>query len=98
MIAVPGKPSENHAVSRIGWPRAAVGAALLLAAALLLPLESLAIGISIAALLVLMLLGGVGAGAGGAPIGKGVLRVTFWGMIAMAVTYAIGRMLGTSVG
>ena len=45
-----------------------------------------------------MLLGGVGAKAGGAPIGKGVLRVTFWGVIAMAVTYGIGRMLGTSVG
>ena len=98
MIAVPGKPPENHAVSRIGWLRAAVGAVLPLGAALLLPLGSLAIGVSIAALLFLMLLGGVGAKAGGAPIGKGVLRVTFWGVIAMAMTYAIGRMLGTSVG
>ena len=59
---------------------------------------TLAIGVSLAALLFLMLLGGVGAKAGGAPIGKSVLRVTFWGMIAMAVTYGIGRMLGTSVG
>lgn len=76
----------------------AVGAALPLGAAMLLPLQSLAIGVSLAALVFLMLLGGVGAKAGGAPIGKGVLRVTFWGVIAMAVTYGIGRMLGTSVG
>ena len=75
-----------------------VGAALPLATAMLLPLGSVPIGVSLAALLFLMLLGGVGAKAGGAPIGKGVLRVTFWGVIAMAVTYGIGRMLGTSVG
>ena len=75
-----------------------VGAALPLVTAMLLPLGSVPIGVSLAALLFLMLLGGVGAKAGGAPIGKGVLRVTFWGVIAMAVTYGIGRLLGTSVG
>ena len=76
----------------------AVGAALPLAAAMLLSLGSIPIGVSLAALVFLMLLGGVGAAAGGAPIGKGVLRVTFWGVIAMAVTYGIGTLLGTSVG
>ena len=76
----------------------AVGAALPLAAAMLLSLGRIPIGVSLAALAFLMLLGGVGAAAGGAPIGKGVLRVTFWGVIAMAVTYAIGTLLGTSVG
>ncbi|MCC6926176.1 VIT family protein [Novosphingobium sp.] len=75
----------------------AVGAALPLVIALLLPLGSLAVGVSLAALLFLMLLGAVGAQAGGAPIGKGVLRVTFWGAIAMAATYAIGSLFGTSV-
>ncbi|HQE00921.1 MAG TPA: VIT family protein, partial [Novosphingobium sp.] len=62
----------------------AVGAALPLLAAALLPLGSLAIGVSVAALLFLILLGAVGAKAGGAPVGKGVLRVTFWGVLAMA--------------
>ncbi|HPZ46487.1 MAG TPA: VIT family protein, partial [Novosphingobium sp.] len=65
----------------------AVGAALPLLAAALLPLGSLAIGVSVAALLFLILLGAVGAKAGGAPVGKGVLRVTFWGVLAMAATY-----------
>ena len=75
----------------------AVGAALPLLAAMLLPLGQLAIGVSLAALLFLMLLGAVGAKAGGAPVGKGVLRVTFWGVLAMAATYAIGSLFGTSV-
>lgn len=75
-----------------------VGAALPLATALALPLGSLPLGVSLAALLFLMLLGGIGARAGGAPLGKGVLRVTFWGAIAMAATYGIGSLFGTSVG
>lgn len=76
----------------------AVGAGLPLLAALLLPLGSLAIGVSLAALVFLMLLGAVGARAGGAPIGRSVLRVAFWGVLAMAATYAIGSLFGTSVG
>lgn len=75
----------------------AVGAALPLLAALLLPLGSLALGVSASALLFLMLLGAIGAKAGGAPMVKGVLRVTFWGVLAMAATYAIGSLFGTSV-
>jgi VIT1/CCC1 family predicted Fe2+/Mn2+ transporter len=46
----------------------------------------------------LALLGAVGAKAGGAPIGKAVLRVTFWGAFAMAATAAIGSLFGTTVG
>lgn len=76
----------------------AVGAAMPLLAALVLPLGSLALGVSVAALLFLMLLGAIGARAGGAPVVKGVLRVTFWGVLAMAATYAIGSLFGTSVG
>lgn len=76
----------------------ALGAALPLTAAMLLSLGAIPIGVSLAALLFLMLLGGVGAAAGGAPISKGVLRVTFWGVVAMAVTYMIGSLLGTSAG
>ncbi len=74
----------------------AVGAALPLGAAMLLPLDALALGVSAAALLFLMLLGAVGARAGGAPVGKGVLRVTFWGALAMAATYGIGSLFGTA--
>ena len=76
----------------------AVGAALPLVTALLLPLGQMPVGVSAAALVFLMLLGAVGARAGGSPVGKGVLRVTFWGVLAMAATYAIGSLFGTTVG
>ena len=75
----------------------AVGAALPLGAAALLPLAQLPLGVSVAALLFLMLLGGVGAAVGGAPVVKGVLRVAFWGVLAMAATYGIGGLFGTAV-
>jgi VIT1/CCC1 family predicted Fe2+/Mn2+ transporter len=74
----------------------AIGAALPLVAALLLPLGWLALGVSLSALSFLMLLGGVGAVAGGANVLRGVLRVTFWGVVAMAATYTIGSLFGTS--
>lgn len=75
----------------------AVGAALPLATAGLLPMGQLIFGVSLAALLFLMLLGAVGARAGGAPILRGVLRVAFWGVLAMAATWGIGRLFGTAV-
>ncbi|HEX4847009.1 MAG TPA: VIT family protein, partial [Novosphingobium sp.] len=75
----------------------AVGAVLPLVTAMLLTLGTIPVGVSIASLFFLMLLGAVGAKAGGAPILKGTLRVTFWGVIAMAATYAIGSLFGTSV-
>jgi VIT1/CCC1 family predicted Fe2+/Mn2+ transporter len=43
------------------------------------------------------LLGVAGARVGGAPILKAVLRVTFWGVLAMATTAGIGRLFGTAV-
>lgn len=75
----------------------AVGAALPLSMVPLSPAASLTWSVSIAALLFLALLGAIGAKAGGAPIGKAVLRVTFWGAFAMAATAAIGSLFGTSV-
>ena len=48
--------------------------------------------------LVLAALGALGARAGGAKLGPSIVRVTFWGMLAMAVTAGAGRLLGTTVG
>lgn len=76
----------------------AAGAALPLALVPLFPGSSLTWIVSGASLLFLAILGVVGAKAGGAPIGKGVLRVTFWGAVAMAATAAIGSLFGTTVG
>lgn len=76
----------------------AIGAALPLLAAWLLPVRSMPMGVSGAALVFLMLLGAVGAKAGGAPIGRGVVRVVFWGAMAMAATWLVGSLFGTAVG
>ncbi|MEY4952158.1 MAG: hypothetical protein RL299_582 [Pseudomonadota bacterium] len=76
----------------------AVGAALPLVTAMLLTFGTIPLGVSLASLVFLMLLGAAGAKAGGAPVAKGMLRVTFWGVIAMAATYAIGSLFGTVVG
>lgn len=76
----------------------AAGAALPLILVPLFPGPSLTWVVSGASLLFLAILGVVGAKAGGAPVGKGVLRVTFWGAVAMAATAAIGSLFGTTVG
>ena len=75
----------------------AAGAALPLLMVVITPLAWLVPAVSIASLLFLAVLGAVGAKAGGADIVRGVLRVTFWGAIAMAATALIGKIFGTVV-
>ncbi len=75
----------------------AVGAALPMVATCALPVERIPILVSALSLLFLALLGGVSARAGGAPLGKAVLRVTFWGALAMAATAGIGFFFGIIV-
>jgi VIT1/CCC1 family predicted Fe2+/Mn2+ transporter len=72
------------------------GAALPLVAAVAVPANMIVVTVSVASLLFLALLGGVGARAGGAPIVKAVARVTFWGAIAMALTAGVGAVFGVS--
>ena len=73
-----------------------MGAILPLGLVLATPLAALAPTVSIASLLFLAVLGGVGAHAGGAKMFTAVIRVTFWGAIAMALTAGIGRLFGAS--
>ncbi|WP_397421634.1 VIT family protein [Phenylobacterium sp.] len=73
-----------------------VGAALPLAAATFSPQAAITSAVSIASILFLVLLGVVGARAGGAPVLKSVLRVTFWGAAAMALTAGVGLMFGVA--
>jgi VIT1/CCC1 family predicted Fe2+/Mn2+ transporter len=73
-----------------------VGAALPLAAATFSPQAAITPAVSIASILFLVLLGAVGARAGGAPVLKSVLRVTFWGAAAMALTAGVGLMFGVA--
>ena len=61
------------------------------------PLSSLILWVGATALAALMGLGALGALAGGADIGRSVMRVAFWGALAMAATAGIGRVFGTVV-
>ena len=75
----------------------AVGAALPLAAAALVPEAQIAKVVVALSLVFLAVLGAVGAKAGGAPVARAVARVTFWGAVAMAVTWAVGFFFGAVV-
>jgi VIT1/CCC1 family predicted Fe2+/Mn2+ transporter len=73
------------------------GAILPLLAVILSPAAWLLYSVPAATLLFLAILGALGAQAGGAGIAKGAVRVTFWGALAMAVTAAIGALVGHQV-
>jgi len=75
----------------------AIGAAMPLLMVVVAPATMLALIVSAASLAFLALLGAVGARAGGANILRATVRVTFWGALAMAITAAIGKLVGTVV-
>lgn len=74
-----------------------IGAALPLAIVLFAPGNVLIAAEAVSSLLFLALLGGIGARAGGAPVRAAMVRVTFWGSLAMALTAGIGWVVGTAV-
>lgn len=92
--ATQARPVQAALASALAF---AAGALLPLLAALLVPRPLLITTVFVATLLFLAVLGAVGARAGGAPMGRGALRVLFWGALAMAVTAGIGRAVGTPV-
>ncbi len=71
-----------------------VGAALPLLAAWLAPGPRLIIVVAASSLVFLAILGALAARAGGASITVGTFRVTFWGVLAMALTFGVGRLFG----
>jgi VIT1/CCC1 family predicted Fe2+/Mn2+ transporter len=75
----------------------ALGAALPLLVVALSPPQVVIAGLSVTAIVFLALSGGVAAQAGGAKLWPSVLRVTFWGALAMAVTAGVGAWFGAAV-
>jgi vacuolar iron transporter family protein len=75
----------------------AVGGALPLLVALLAPANTLAASVVGTSLALLAILGFLAARTGGAGVMAGTLRVTFWGAVAMALTYGAGALFGTIV-
>jgi VIT1/CCC1 family predicted Fe2+/Mn2+ transporter len=72
----------------------AVGALLPLIVVAITPVSSLIVAVAAASLVFLAALGAAGARAGGAVVLKPVLRVTFWGALAMAATAGVGALFG----
>ena len=75
----------------------AVGAGAPLLVTAMAPTSSLIIVVPGTSLLFLALLGALAAGAGGANVTVGAIRVTFWGALAMGVTAGVGAVFGTMV-
>lgn len=75
----------------------AIGAALPLVVAWLAPHSQVSIYIAVTSLVFLALLGGLAARTGGASLWQGAWRVTFWGVLAMAATAAVGHVFGIAI-
>ncbi|MBS0486537.1 MAG: VIT family protein [Proteobacteria bacterium] len=86
------QPLQAASASAITY---AIGAALPLLSLFISTPSTVTIIVPLVSLIVLTLLGGLAASAGGANVVKGALRVLFWGAIAMAVTAGIGALFGT---
>lgn len=75
----------------------AVGAAMPLLLVVLVPASVLVWAVSASSLLFLALLGSLAARAGGSPVWRAAVRVTFWGALAMALTAGVGALFGATL-
>ena len=71
-----------------------IGSTPPLLVAALVSVQNVLIAVAMTTLILLALLGAIGARAGGAAMMQPILRVTFWGAMAMVITAGIGRLLG----
>lgn len=91
-LARPMQAAWISAASFASFALVPIAALLVAPAALRMPVIAALSLVSLAAL------GAFGGHLGGAPLGRASLRVTLGGALAMAVTAAIGQILGVSVG
>ena len=75
-----------------------VGGILPLLVALFLPLKNMEYYLYGSAILFLIILGGLAAKTGGSSVGKAILRITFWGTVAMGLTALAGYLFNVNVG
>jgi len=75
----------------------AFGAALPVVVTAVVPVADVSTVVGASTLVLLAGLGAVAARLGAAPVVRGALRVTFWGVVAMGVTALVGRLFGAVV-
>ena len=91
--ATNANPLQAALVSALSF---VVGAGLPLLTAWLTPFAYLTPVVAATSLVFLIILGGLAAYTGGAGIFKGVMRVAFWGALAMAITAGVGMLFGVA--
>ncbi|CAM3853692.1 MULTISPECIES: VIT family protein [Flavobacterium] len=74
-----------------------VGGALPFLVTLFLPIKTMEFWLYGSAILFLAILGALAAKTGGSSIFKAILRVTFWGTIAMVLTALVGHFFGVQL-
>jgi len=75
----------------------AIGAIVPILACVTTPIQSISLVTSLATVATLAILGSVAALIGGATVWRGALRVTFWGILAMAITAGVGKLFGATI-
>tara|TARA_R110002073_G_scaffold335987_1_gene529748 strand:+ start:13929 stop:14645 length:717 start_codon:yes stop_codon:yes gene_type:complete len=75
-----------------------VGGLLPFLVTLFIPLKHMEYALYGFALFFLILLGALAARAGGSSIGKAIIRITFWGTVAMGLTAFVGYLFNVSNG
>ncbi len=75
----------------------ASGAVVPLAVTALVPMPRISVAVVGVSVLLLAVLGALGARTGRAPVARGVIRVVLLGIAAMLITIGLGRLLGTSL-
>lgn len=74
-----------------------VGGILPLIVSLFLPLSNMEYYLYVFAIVFLIILGALAAKTGGSNIGKAILRITFWGTIAMGLTALVGYLFNVNI-
>jgi VIT1/CCC1 family predicted Fe2+/Mn2+ transporter len=92
--ATAARPLQAALTSALSF---AIGAALPVAVSAASPTAWLTRVVTASALVLLTVLGAVAARVGGAGMGRGALRVVFWGALAMAISAGVGHLFGTQV-
>jgi VIT1/CCC1 family predicted Fe2+/Mn2+ transporter len=88
------KPIQAALVSGASFT---VGGILPLIVALLLPLDEMEYYLYGFAIIFLIILGGFTAKTGGSNVGKAILRISFWGTVAMGLTALVGYLFGVNL-
>lgn len=76
----------------------ALGGVLPLLVTLFMPLKTMEYSLYVFAIIFLIMLGIIAARTGGSSIKKAVIRITFWGTVAMGLTAFAGYLFGVKLG